>query len=53
LVGGWIATSYGYHLDLVLSGIGRMIAAVMFMTLLKPFDLKRVSLDRFRRSGVS
>jgi MFS family permease len=53
LVGGWIVTSYGYHLVFVLSGIGRMVAAVMFIMLLKPFDLKRFSFDRFRRSGVS
>jgi len=46
-------TSYGYHLVFALSGIGRMIAAVMFVTLLKPFDPRTLSFDRFRRSGVS
>lgn len=43
LVGGWVVTSLGYHWDFALSGIGRLVAAVLFVVLLRPFD-RRLSM---------
>jgi len=37
LVGGVIVDRWGYYLDFSLSGVGRLLMAVMFLWLLKPF----------------
>lgn len=37
LVGGHIVETYSFHLDFALSGIGRMVSALLFIWTLKPF----------------
>ena len=37
LVGGQVIRLWGYRADFVLSGIGRMVAALLFLGLLRPF----------------
>jgi MFS family permease len=42
LAGGLVVQSLGYRWTFALSGFGRMAAAVMFLMLLKPLDLRRL-----------
>jgi MFS family permease len=42
LAGGLVIQSLGYRWTFALSGFGRMAAAVMFLLLLRPFDLRRL-----------
>ena len=42
LAGGLVIQALGYRWTFALSGFGRLIAAVMFLLLLKPFDLRRL-----------
>ena len=37
LLGGQVVETYGFHLDFALSGIGRMVGALLFIWALKPF----------------
>ena len=54
VVGWWLDRDILWLLLVfVLSGIGRMISAVMLIMLLKPPDLKRFLFDKFRRLGVT
>ncbi len=43
LVGGQLVQALGYRWTFALSGGGRVIAAVMFLMLLKPFNLSRLT----------
>jgi len=52
LLGGWMVTAFSYQIVFVLSGIGRGVAAILFVLLLKPFDLTS-RFDRRRRSALS
>ena len=42
LAGGFVVQWLGYHWTFALSGFGRMVAALLFLLLLKPFDLGRI-----------
>ncbi len=41
LLGGQVVQLLGYRWDFVLSGIGRFAAAILFLAVLKPFDLRK------------
>lgn len=42
LVGGQVVRWLGYHWAFALSGFGRLVAALLFVALLKPFTFKRL-----------
>ena len=42
LAGGFVVQWLGYHWTFALSGLGRMVAALLFLALLKPFDVRRL-----------
>ena len=41
LIGGPIVETYGFHLDFIISGIGRMVGALLFVWALKPVAKQR------------
>ena len=41
LIGGQIVERAGFHLDFIVSGIGRMVGALLFVWALKPFARQR------------
>ncbi len=43
LAGGFVIEAIGYKWAFALSGFGRLVAAILFLMLLKPFDLQRLT----------